>query len=353
MMENIYEYVKSNLSYDNEDNFQMFTQFYDEKQDAIEALDNAEQQELHQMFMRCMQIIYLETWLHTEFEELDCKKYIKNSEYSGWLFADNVDVLQKIFENADAGEAEEAFFLGNQFIEDKFSPALSVFASKYFRIAAEKGNQDAMWELGLCYRWGTGGEFIDIDKALYWFEKAAALGHEKARSVIEQFDSPEDKMILENSAISGAEGFGTKWYNSKKMVDEYYRLAKEGDVEAQYELGRQLTPGIAYGAFKRNAKEAAKYYEMAAKQGMIDAMYNLANLYEDGDIQFDKDLEKAFYWRKKCADEGDEEACYMVGKMYYNGKGTEVDKEKGKEYMMKAAEEGFEKAEDFLDDLTD
>lgn len=242
MQNNIYEYAKAHLSYNNAENYQMFAHIFSEEKNAINELNKEEQESLQIMYMRCMQIIYLENWLKEHFLELDCIRYITDSDYCG---------------------------------------------------------------------------------AMFGFQK---------------FNNVTGKNILEQSAISGADGFGTKWYNSKEMVKEYYRLAEEGDAEVQYELGRQLTPGIAYGAFKRNASEAAKYYEMAAKQGMIDAMFNLANLYINGDINFDINLEKGFFWRKKCADAGDIEACYMLGKMYYEGKGTEVDEQKGKEYIKKAAD---------------
>ena len=127
------------------------------------------------------------------------------------------------------------------------------------------------------------------------------------------------------SAISGIEGFGTKWYLDESMVKEYYRRADEGDMECQYELARVLVPGEDFGAFKRDATSAVHYYELAANQGCIDAAFNLANLYEKGGFKFEPDIHKAFYWRKKCTDLGDKEACRLVSKMYLEGRGTERD----------------------------
>ena len=56
------------------------------------------------------------------------------------------------------------------------------------------------------------------------------------------------------------------------------------------------------------------------------------------------DLEKAFLWRKKCADAGDAEACYLLGRMYQNGRGTARDVCLAKEYLCKSSEKGFQKA---------
>lgn len=46
-------------------------------------------------------------------------------------------------------------------------------AVKWFRKAADLGNDDAMWNLGRCYEKGEGVE-KNIDQAVYWYKKGAA-----------------------------------------------------------------------------------------------------------------------------------------------------------------------------------
>ena len=50
---------------------------------------------------------------------------------------------------------------------------------RYYALAADQGYTDAEYCLGLCYKAGEGTE-VDLDKARYWFECAAAKGDKEA-----------------------------------------------------------------------------------------------------------------------------------------------------------------------------
>ena len=139
-------------------------------------------------------------------------------------------------------------------------------------------------------------------------------GHEKAKDLVEHFNSPSGKQILMESAISGAEGYGTKWYKSKTFVDGYYKLAEEGNAEAQYELARQLEYPNHVGPFVADINESIKWYEQAASNGVIDAMYNLSMIFCNGKLGTPVDKEKALYWMRMAADHGDAEAKTLVEK---------------------------------------
>ena len=52
-------------------------------------------------------------------------------------------------------------------------------AVRYFVLAANQGYTDGEHNLGCCYRDGEGTE-VDLGKARYWFERAAAKGQQKA-----------------------------------------------------------------------------------------------------------------------------------------------------------------------------
>ena len=193
------------------------------------------------------------------------------------------------------GSPDFLYEMGLSFVNDQQDPSHQAMAASLFLRAAEMGHVDAMYELGMCYRWGDGGVYADPDEALKWFRAAKEKGHEKAGRIVEEFDSESGKLILLQSAISGVEGYGTKWYKSKTMVDEYYRLAEEGDGEAQYELARQLEFPHHVGPFKGNIQECIKWYEKAAENHVIDAMFNLAIIYKDGKCGITPDLEKRFF----------------------------------------------------------
>ena len=52
-------------------------------------------------------------------------------------------------------------------------------AVKWFRKAAEQGNVDAQFNLGLCYEYSK-GVAKDIDEAAKWYRKAAEQGNADA-----------------------------------------------------------------------------------------------------------------------------------------------------------------------------
>ena len=85
---------------------------------------------------------------------------------------------------ADRGDAfaqnNVAFLLVS---EDKFEEAF-----RYYALAADQGFTLGEQGLGVCYRDGEGTE-VDLGKARYWFERAAAKGHEKARGNLAELNA--------------------------------------------------------------------------------------------------------------------------------------------------------------------
>ena len=62
---------------------------------------------------------------------------------------------------------------------------LQVGDKEWFQKAAEQGDPDAQFNLGLCYEFGKGGE-QDLDKAEEWVQKAAEQGYDRAKEWLEQ-----------------------------------------------------------------------------------------------------------------------------------------------------------------------
>jgi TPR repeat protein len=61
-------------------------------------------------------------------------------------------------------------------------------AFRYFALAANQGETFAETSLGCCYRDGEGTE-VDLGKARYWFERAAAKGDEDAIKALADLDA--------------------------------------------------------------------------------------------------------------------------------------------------------------------
>jgi len=75
--------------------------------------------------------------------------------------------------------------------------------------------------------------------------------------------------------------------------------------------------------------------ENLAKQGNSDAQYELGLRYYKG-IGVDADYEKARQYLQAALDNGASGASYYLGVIYYNGKGTPTNHAKAKEYFEKA-----------------
>lgn len=101
-----------------------------------------------------------------------------------------------------------------------------------------------------------------------------------------------------------------------------YAKAKEGDTQAQYELGMLLLNG-EHGVTK-NYGEALKWLEMAAKAGHIEARYNLGIMYKTGSGAL-QNFEQALQWFEAAAHQNHPDAQYNVALMHKNGMSVPVD----------------------------
>jgi len=92
--------------------------------------------------------------------------------------------------------------------------------------------------------------------------------------------------------------------NHEKAAEWYRKAAEQGDAYAQYQLGALYFDGI--GVVK-NDEKAADWFRKAAEKGDADSQYQLGTLYIDG-VGVAKNDEKAVYWYRKAAEQGNESA---------------------------------------------
>ena len=200
------------------------------------------------------------------------------------------------------------FDVGVQLLGGMLGEEGKAYAYEFLTPAAEMGHVDAMYELGMCYRWGDGGVYAEAGTAMHWFRNASRAGHKGATNLVDRFDSPEGLNILLMSAMHGINGEGSNWFKVKNAVDFYYHEAHKGNAECQYELARQKSDPGHYGPFRYDINEAIFWYTKAAESGMVDAMFNLAYIYFNGSYDLDPDKEMARLWFTKASEAGDEEA---------------------------------------------
>ncbi len=148
---------------------------------------------------------------------------------------DRREVTQKL-------SPEEPYRKGNEFRnrEDYLQTV------ECYKKAAEQGDAEAQYNLGVCYYTGTGIK-EDKEEAAHWYRKAAENGNAMA-----QYN-------LGNCYYTGT---GIK-EDKEKAVLWYRKAAEQGNKIAQYSLGFCYKNGTG---IKEDKEEAARWYRKAAEQ---------------------------------------------------------------------------------------
>jgi len=108
-----------------------------------------------------------------------------------------------------------------------------------------------------------------------------------------------------------------------QALNAFYVLAKEGDAEAQYNVGMIYANGKGV---KVDLSQSMRWYEKSAKQGNASAQYNLAKLLHDKKQSDPHAYEKAKHWYEKAVEGGVKEAYNNLASLYMEGKGVESTK---------------------------
>jgi uncharacterized protein len=158
--------------------------------------------------------------------------------------------------------------------------------------AAEKGDAEAQFNLGMMYSTGLGVE-KDEAAAFRWIQKAADQGHGEAELIL---------------GLMFNEGIGTA-KDESEAVSWYRKAADHGERRAQYQLARAYALGRGVA---EDLREAAQWYRRAAEQGLVHAQRSLALLYDTG-TGVEKDATEALRWYLKAAEQGDAAAQFRAG----------------------------------------
>lgn len=231
--------------------------------------------------------------------------------------------------------------------------------------AANQGDSQLQYELGEIFLLGRKGLNIDLLRGRKWWAKALEQNHVKTMEYVApayqngRFGYPVD--LLKSKALVGKlvdvyrDGFNEieanpnkerYWRNELKHFDRLFDLAggnyqshaelqpkaEAGDVQAQYQLGRQMMvgggpaswrQGIVWieraaeggyaeaqyrlvtrlesraGIMRRSPKRGVAFLRAAAKQHHLPAMRTLALAYEKGHYGLTRDYGKAKDWYQR------------------------------------------------------
>lgn len=106
-----------------------------------------------------------------------------------------------------------------------------------------------------------------------------------------------------------------------RAISEFKRLAKVGDVAAQYNLAYMYARGLGVN---KDYDQAFTWFYAAAKQGDAEAQYHLAGLYEQG-LGVKQNYQRAISWYQKSALQDYQPAQISLAGLYAIGLGIDDD----------------------------
>lgn len=182
----------------------------------------------------------------------------------------------------------------------------------------EPTDPEEQYQLGLKYYEGVEVP-QDYEKAVYWFQKAAAESHGLAEYHL--------GMCCWN-------GRGAPEEKGKAII--LFQKAGDRNVpEAQFELGM----AYLHGHFvKRDVDLGVRLIRKAAESGLTNAQFKLGTCYSSGD-GIPKNVEKAATWFERSAELGHSDAQNNLGVCYYHGRGVAKDHQKAVYWYQKSAEQ--------------
>ena len=202
--------------------------------------------------------------------------------------------------------------------------------AKQHHLAAERGDAEAMVQLGHSYLSGA-GVLVDPNKAFSFFKKAAEKGNADGENMV---------------GLCYLNGHGVQQDNWE-AVQWFRKAANQGLPVAMYNMGHCYDNGAGVLA---DPNKAFSFYKKAAEKGNADgeSMVGLCYLNGHGVPQ---DKQKAIQWLRKAVDQENAQAQFNLGECYFLGEGVAQDKEEAVRWLRQAAEQGHEEAANLLQEI--
>jgi len=243
---------------------------------------------------------------------------------------------------ADLGHetAQYTFAFYSEFLKE-YSQAFN-----YYLLAANQGNTDATYHLGLLYKLGLGTD-QDFNKAFQCFknsllhQRQAYLEYAVLDEVLEFLNNfNNQKKALEKKAnlgdIDSLYKLGIIYEYSKDVTQDlnyafdcYVEAADKGHTVAQYRVGVWYDESTNMDWSLENEEIGKKFFTLSALKGYIHAEYALGWYYHR------KDKELSHHYFKIAADKGIAVACRMTAvgfERYYDD--TKENQEKAFHYYL-------------------
>ena len=239
------------------------------------------------------------------------------------------DALQKLMKVAEKGNPEAQNAIGQAYLNGKGVTKSEEKAIEWLEKAAAKGSAEALYTMGNFYFYGNSpliGKFYK--KAIEYYSKAAAKGDANAQRQL--------SVCLYNG-IGGTQSYRDAFNWLSRSVNADPTPVTENNLGVCYTTGNGTRASIP---------QAIELFQKASEAGDAMAQYNLGSLLlEEGQL----DVKKGFEYLEKSAAKNNLLALKKLGDLYYNGKYTNLTRERGFEYYTKAAQQAPATATETLD----
>lgn len=210
-------------------------------------------------------------------------------------------------------------------------------AFKFYLLAAENGNSEAMLIVGDRFASGTGTD-ENLRSAFEWFDRAARKGERRALYAV-------------GECYRDGRGVGK---DINQAIHYFTQAAAYNDPVAMGELGVLYREGV--GLTRPNYREAARLLTAAAEAGNVRAQANLGVMIITGEIidgnpvdgrpdPASADRRKAFQLFKDGAERGDALSTYFYAMCLEQGAGTAPNASAARENYIAAARLGDPQAQ--------
>jgi TPR repeat protein len=186
---------------------------------------------------------------------------------------------------------------------------------KVMKAAAEKGDPEAQFLIGMQYKVGDGVN-RDANEAARWLRSAAQAGHLEAQAA---FGSLQ--------AENGDPAEAVKWLRT---------AADRGSTDAMLNLGAFYAD---HGGATAGAAESLSWYQKAAEGGHAGASRALAEIYARGKGVPTNPVQ-ALEWYRRAAELGDSESRFILGRVEAVTAAVADDPEKALAWWRGEAEKG-------------
>ena len=242
---------------------------------------------------------------------------------------------------------------------------------------AYKGDADAQFNLGICYRDGNQVS-QDLRRARHWIAKSADQGNHNAEYALAKMlaeENPGDGentgrilTLLENATSAGQVKamvlLGTYLYDGKgvdenleRAIQLWQNAEKKGDLDAKWFLGQYYFTGKGMLNSGKDRDKAKRLWEEASGAGHAESSLSLAKLYLEGSGIFSsgKDTNKGLLYLRRAAEGGSAEAMKMLAEVLLKDEsnGTNVMKKEGEMWLAKSTQKAVPKHMEFRSTILD